>query len=292
MKEILEKVSKIDYFIDWQVTQACPGSWFSIYKGSGLEFEKITRYDLGENPRWINWAATARTGGQRILKNTYIEERELQVILVVDFSKSMDFGSERASKRRLAAEIAATLAHSAWRTGDPVGLIGYTTDVEIYLAPQRRKAYSFLIPQHVLTFQANHSPRGKISCAFANLPSKRSLIFWISDFLEELEVLEKALNVFYPRHDVIPLVIRDIRERILPEHRGGLRLRDLETGLERILWFTKKNQEVFQAEIKKREEDLTHLFKRLSLDYVWVDSRTDYLLEITKLFLSRRRKRL
>jgi uncharacterized protein (DUF58 family) len=291
MEEILKKVSKIDYYINWHTTQVCPGSWLSVYKGGGLEFDKISRYDLGENPRWINWAATARMGGQPILKNTYIEERELSVILVVDLSKSMEFGSERVSKRRLAAEIAATLAYSAWRVGDPVGLIGYTAKVEIHLKPQRQKAYNFLIPQNVLLFQTQQGNQGRISSVFKSLPVKRALVFWMSDFLEELVEIKKALRVMGSRHDVIPLVIHDPRERELPQHRGGLRLRDLETGLERILWFTKKNRETFQAEAKKREEALNSLFKQLNLDYLWIDPKTDYLLEITKLFLSRRRRR-
>jgi uncharacterized protein (DUF58 family) len=292
MKAILEKVSKIDYYINWYTTQVCPGPWFSVYKGGGLEFEKITRYDLGENPRWINWAATARTGGQRILKNTYVEERELQVIVIADLSRSMNFGSERVSKRRLAAEISATLAHSAWRMGDPVGLIGYTGEVEIFLKPKRQKAYSFLIPQNILTFQTKRGSQGKISSMLPHLPTKRALVFWLSDFLEELIEIEKALKVVCLHHDVISLIIRDTRERVLPQYRGGLRLRDLETGRERTLWFTKKNREAFQAEIKEREEDLTALFKRLNLDSVWVDPKAEYLLEVTKLFLSRRRRRV
>jgi len=291
LREVLEKVSKIDYYLNWYITRANPGSWFSVHKGGGFEFEKITHYDLGEDPRWINWKATARIGGQRILKNTYIEERELQLVLVVDFSRSMDFGSERGSKRRLVAEIGATLAHSAWRKGDPIGLIGYTTEVEIYLAPQRRESYNFLIPQNILAFRPRHGSQGKVSTVFENLPTKRALVFWLSDFLEDPAETEKALNVMYPRHDIVPLVIRDTRERTLPWYRGGLRLRDLETGVERVVWFTRKNRKVFQEEGKKREEALTHLFKRFNLDHLWVNPRTDYLLEITKLFLSRRRRR-
>jgi uncharacterized protein (DUF58 family) len=291
MEEILKKVSKIDYYINWYTTQVCPGSWFSVYKGGGLEFDKISRYDLGENPRWINWAATARIGGQHILKNTYIEERELYLILVVDLSKSMEFGSERVSKRRLAAEIAATLAYSAWRVGDPIGLIGYTVKIEIHLKPQRQKAYNFLIPQNVLSFQTQHGTQGKVSSVFESLPAKRALVFWLSDFLEELAEIKKALKVMGSRHDVIPVVLHDPRERELPQYRGGLRLRDLETGMERMLWFTKKNRATFHAEAKKREEDLNSLFKQLNLDYLWIDPKTDYLLEITKLFLSRRRRR-
>ncbi|HLC27721.1 MAG TPA: DUF58 domain-containing protein, partial [bacterium] len=109
MKDILQRLKQVNYFINWYSLSLRPGKWFSVYRGAGMEFEKISRYDFGEDPRWINWKATARFGGMRTYKNTYFEERELKLMLLVDLSGSMDFGSGRASKRRLSAEVAAVL---------------------------------------------------------------------------------------------------------------------------------------------------------------------------------------
>jgi uncharacterized protein (DUF58 family) len=184
VKEILSKIAEVDYYVRWYSGQHDLGIWPSRHLGGSSEFETISEYQVGDNPRSINWSATARTGGRRILKNTRLTESNLAVFLLVDLSQSMDFGTVRVTKRRLAAEISAILAHAAWRCGDRVGFVAYGSDVEIQWPLRNPKDYRLLIPQKVLETRSNENRGTGLGKALSGLPGKRSLIFRISDFKE------------------------------------------------------------------------------------------------------------
>lgn len=289
MNDLLRKLARVDFFIRWYVSHVGAGRRLSRFRGAGLEFEKITRYDLGEDPRWINWTATARTGGMRILKNTLIEERQLQVFLAADLSASMDFGTTRASKRRAAAEIAAVLAHVAWRAGDPVGFVGYTSKVERYWPARSSPHYRFLIPATILGGGTGSGGKADFSTVLSRLPRKRSLLFALSDFHEDLDALEPAVKTAARHHDLVPIIIEDPRERSLPDGTGLIRVRDLETGAHRSIWLNRKGREAWLERLRRRDEELTALFRRAGIDALRVNPTIDPLREIARLFLRRRR---
>jgi uncharacterized protein (DUF58 family) len=289
MTDLLRKLARVDFYLRWYVSQVGAGRRPSRFRGAGLEFEKITRYDLGEDPRWINWKATARTGGMRVLKNTLTEERQLQVVLAVDLSRSMDFGTTRASKRRVAAEIAAVVAHVAWRAGDPVGFVGYTSKVERYWPPWRSAPeFRLLIPATILS-GASSGEAADFSTVLERLPRKRSLVFVLSDFQEDLAGLEPAVRTAARHHDLVPVIIEDPRERSLPEGTGFIQMRDLETGADRSIWLSRKSRETWMETMRKRVEELTALFRRAGVETLRVDVTMDPLIEIARFFLRRRR---
>ena len=290
MKEILSKIAEVDYYVRWYSGQHDLGIWPSRQVGGSAEFETISDYVLGDNPRSINWSATARTGGQQILKNTRLTETNLAVFLVVDLSQSMDFGTVRVTKRRLAAEISAILAHAALRCGDRVGFIAYGSNVEIQWPLRNPKDYRLLIPQKVLETRSNGYTGAGLAHALSKLPRKRSLVFLISDFQEHLEEIEAALKPHSLLHDVFSIVIWDPREKIIPERRCIAALKDLETGRSRTIWLggTRKRA-AFQERAEAREERLKALFQSLSMDALWIHQETDYVREIGRLFLVRRR---
>ncbi|MFQ5898686.1 MAG: DUF58 domain-containing protein [Candidatus Methylomirabilia bacterium] len=288
MNDLLRRLAHVDFYIRWYVSQVGAGRRPSWFRGAGLEFEKITRYDLGGDPRWINWTATARTGGIRILKNTLIEERQLQIFLAVDLSGSMDFGTRRASKRRVAAEIAAVVAHVAWRTGDPVGFVGYSSRVERYWPPRSSSHYRYLIPATILDGEASSTGGADFSTVLGRLPRKRSLLFALSDFQQDLAVLAPTVRTAARHHDLVPVVIEDPRERSLPEGIGFIHMRDLETGAHRSIWLTRKVREAWLEKLRRRDEELTALFRGAGVDALRVNPTIDPLTEIARLFLHRR----
>ena len=291
MREILEKIAEVDYYVRWYSGQHDLGIWSSRQMGGSLEFETITEYELGDNPRSINWSATARTGGHVILKNTRLTEANLAVFLLVDLSQSMDFGTVRVTKRRLAAEISAILAHAAWRCRDRVGFIGYGSEVEIQWPLRNPKDYRLLIPQKVLDTRS-HGNGGGLARALSRLPTKRSLVFLISDFQEHTMGFEKALKPFALRHDVVSIVISDPREKVLPKKWCIAALKDLETGKSRTIWLGgAERKAAFQKRAEGREQGLKALFQSLSIDALWINQETDYVGEIGRLFLARRRTR-
>ena len=290
MKEILAKIAEVDYYVRWYSGQHDLGIWPSRHLGGSAEFETISEYQVGDNPRSINWSATARTGGHVILKNTRLTETNLAVFLLVDLSQSMDFGTVRVTKRRLAAEISAILAHAAWRCHDRVGFIGYGSDVEIQWPLRNPKDYRLLIPQKVLETRSDGNGGTGLGQALSRLPTKRSLVFLISDYQEDFEGMESALKPAALLHDLVSIVIWDPRERILPERWCIAALKDLETGRSRAIWLGGMGRKAaFQKRIEAKEQGLKALFRNLSIDALWINQETDYVSEIGRLFLARRR---
>lgn len=292
MKQILEKIAEVDYYVRWYSSQHDLGIWPSRHTGGSAEFETISEYQLGDNPRTINWSATARTGGRQILKNTRLTETNLAVFLVVDVSRSMDFGTVRVTKRWLAAEISAVLAHAAWRCGDRIGFIAYGSDVELQWPLRNPKDYRLLIPQKILETGSNGGQEQGLPCALSRLPGRRSLVFLISDFQKGDEGTEHALRPVAMLHDVVSIVIWDPREKTLPERRFAASLKDLETGKGKTIWLGRaKKRAAFEKQAEAREERLKALFRSLSMDALWIHQGTDYIREIARLFMARRRAR-
>ncbi len=290
MREILSKIAKVDYYVRWFSSQHDLGIWPSRRVGGNAEFEAIAEYQFGDNPRSINWSATARTGFLRILKNTRLTETNLAVFLLVDLSPSMDFGTVRVTKRRLAAEISAVLAHAAWRCGDRLGFIGYGSEVEVEWPLRNPKDYRLLVPQKILEAKVNGAGQSGLSPALLRLPAKKSLVFLISDFQGDFGEIGRTLKAVARLHDVVSIVLWDERERMLPGKRCFTVFRDLETGKERMVWLggTKRNDS-FQQRAKAREHALKELFQSLCLDALWIHQETDFVKAISQLFLARRK---
>lgn len=199
----------------------------SIFKGRGMEFVDVREYTPGDDVRRIDWNVSAR------LRKTYIkrliEERELTVLLLVDLSASGHFGTSGATKRELAAELAGTLALSAIRNADRVGLILFTSEVEHYIPPRKTRKHVQRLLRDLLT----HTPRHEgtdINAAVtfaARVTHRPALLFLISDLHDENYGM--ALKAVNQRHDLLALQVIDPRETLLPD--VGLALvRDAETG--------------------------------------------------------------
>jgi uncharacterized protein (DUF58 family) len=291
VREILSKIAEVDYFVRWFSSQHDLGTWPSRRVGGTAEFEAIAEYQFGDNPRSINWSATARSGFLRVLKNTRLTETNLAVFLLVDLSPSMDFGTVRVTKRRLAAELSAVIAHAAWRCSDRVGFIGYGSDVEVEWPLRNPKDYRLLIPQKILETKANGNGQASLSPALLRLPAKRSLVFLISDFQEDFGEVEKALKPVAHLHDVVSIVLWDPREKMLPAKRVITVVKDLETGMRRAVWLGgTKRKASFQERVEAREQALKELFQNLCMDALWIHQETNYVQEISQLFMARRRQ--
>jgi uncharacterized protein (DUF58 family) len=204
-----------------------------------MEFEEVRPYQYGDDVRSIDWNVSARTGFPHV--KLFREERELTVMLAVDLSGSLGFGTHAQLKRELAAEVAATVAFSAIRSNDRVGLVCFTDRVELVVPPRKGSRHVLRIVRDLLAFEPER--RGTdIGAAIAEadrLLSRRAVLFVVSDWQSRglapsgAEPWEEALRVARARHDVIPVVVRDRRERELPPV-GLVEFEDEETG-ERVV---------------------------------------------------------
>ena len=288
-----QRVSRIHYSIRWRPQHLRLGQHRSRLRGAGLEFDQLRESTYGEGMRTINWAATARRGGTPLLVNTYYEEKDITVMLLVDLSASMDFGSVRLSKKMLAAEVSASLVYSALLSHDRVGLLGFSSKVETYLPPRRVRGYQQVIPEAILHDAYDRTSADWIT-ATAILEERLkwpALIFLFSDFLtDDVPHLSQALSRLQGRHDVVALIITDPREEEFPSGYARMAMRDLETGQIAMYDFSANNRHIMTVAARARQHQLQQTFAHVGIASVTVTPSSDYVQDITRLFLGHRRR--
>ncbi|MCX7818202.1 MAG: DUF58 domain-containing protein [Kiritimatiellae bacterium] len=232
-QELLRKVRRIELRSRRLVNEVFAGSYHSVFKGRGIEFDEVREYTIGDDVRTIDWNVTARMGQPFVKK--YVEERELTVVLVADVSASNRFGSRAQLKSDLIAEIAAVLAFSAIRNNDRVGVLLFSNQVERFVPPRKGVAHGLRVIREVLA--AEPEQRGTDvgpAVEFLNHAlHRRAVVFLLSDFLFP-EPRRRALAVAARRHDLIAVIVQDRRELAWPRA-GVVEWWDVESGLCRLV---------------------------------------------------------
>lgn len=298
--EMLKKVRQIEIRTNRQVSENLAGAYRSVFKGRGMDFEEAREYQPGDEIRSIDWNVTARTGKAHVKK--YREERELTMMLAVDLSASGQFGSGDSSKREIAAEIASTLAFSAARNNDKVGLVLFTEDAEHIIPPRKGRRHILRLIRDILAFEPQH--RGTdIARALEEVNrilKRRAIVALVSDFLQgpdgkipdpegKSEVF-KALDITNRRHDLVCFEIVDPRETVLPAL-GVLTLEDSETGEIVSLDTSSAAVRKTYAEINARRlADFKRALARSKIDLLEIRTDKPFITPLRK-FFERRAKR-
>ena len=288
-REMMRKIRRIQIHTSHIVDDLLAGGWHSAFKGRGIEFEEVRPYQVGDDVRSIDWNVTARAGEPFI--KLFREERELSVMLLVDLSASQDFGTHLQTKRELVTELGATLAFSAIKNNDRVGLTLFTDRIEKSLPPRKGTRYVLRLIRELLHCQ----PVGqgtKLQAALEHLnrtASRRTVVFLISDFQDT--GFEKTLRVTRTKHDVIPMVISDRREVELPSV-GLLSLRDPESGRTiSIDTSSRRHRHAFRQRMHRNVQQRDALFRRLGLQPILLRTGDDYVEPLQRFFHRRERQR-
>jgi len=234
-EELLRKVRRLEITTRQVVQETLGGQYHSVFKGRGIEFESVRPYTSGDDIRSIDWNVTARTGGLHVKQ--FVEERELNVGLLVDASLSLDFGSRHPTKAEAVAEIAALLAFSAVANNDRVSLLSFADEVRAFLPARKGRSHVLRLVSDLLGLgerleQAPELGTTRLDRAleyFDRVTPRRAILFVLSDF--RVPEFTRTLRVATRRHEVIPLVVRDAWERELPAV-GLAAFHDPETGRE------------------------------------------------------------
>lgn len=287
-KELLKQVRQIEIRTKGIVNQVFSGEYHSVFKGRGMEFSEVREYQFGDDIRNIDWNVTARFGHPYI--KVFEEERELTVMLLVDLSGSLMFGSVSKTKQRVAAELSAILAFSALKNNDKVGLILFTDKIEKFVPPRKGNKHVLRIIREVLSFEPEgNSTDIKAALEFMNNAiKKRSIVFLLSDFLDD--GYEKILKVVGRKHDLIGVVLDDRRENEFPSI-GLVKFTDAETGRER--WIDTSSRRVRQAMKQARIQEISKrdsLFLKSRLDKIYVQTGEDYIKPLVQFFRLRERR--
>lgn len=287
-RQLEAKVRLIEIFSRKVVKDLLAGEYRSVFKGSGMEFDEVRPYQPGDEVRSIDWNVTARTGNVHIKR--YVEERELNLFLMLDVSASGRFGSRGKSKNEAAAEICALLAFSAIRNNDKVGLILFSDRVELFLPPAKGVRHVLGMIERILESE----PAGTgtdIAAAlnhFGHIAKKSSVVFLLSDFQDS--DFRDEMQVLACRHDLIAVPIVDRGELDLPAC-GLLELRDAETG-RRVTCDTDSSavRARFAEQARLRLNDLDELLNGIGVDRIKVFTDDDYVECLVRFFRARERR--
>ena len=286
--ELLKQVRRIEIRTKGLVNQVFSGEYHSVFKGMGMEFSEVREYQFGDDIRNIDWNVTARYG--RPFIKVFEEERELTVMLMVDLSGSLMFGSVSKTKQRVAVEVSAILAFSALKNNDKVGLILFTDKIEKFVPPRKGNKHVLRIIRDLLSFNPEGNAtdiKGALEYMNGTI-KKRSIVFLLSDFMDQ--GYSKILKVVGKKHDLIGIILDDRRENELPAI-GLIKLTDAETGQER--WIDTSSNRVRKMMRKTRSEAVNKrnaLFLTSRIDRIQIETGKDYIKPLVQFFRLRERR--
>jgi uncharacterized protein (DUF58 family) len=287
---LFRRVQRIEIQTRKLVDQLMGGDYRSVFRGHGMEFCDYRPYVEGDDPRLIDWNVTARAATPFV--KMLAEERELLVMLMVDVSGSLNFGSLNLTKADRVAETAAVIALSAARSNDRVGLVTFGHKVYNYMPPDKGRAHSLSIIQTVLE-ASDHQEKADIETALdflGRVLKRRALIFLVSDFRFGSKG-EKQIRAFSGKHDLVGIHVFDPRELRVPDL-GRIRFRDPETGDESVVNTSSPAwQKAFSAKVQETSAARESLCRRTKLDMVSISTSDDLILPLRRFFNLRRRRR-
>ena len=286
--DLLKKVRHIEIKTRGLSRNIFAGEYHSAFKGRGMAFSEVREYQYGDDMRDIDWNVTARYNKPFI--KIFEEERELTVMLLIDVSESLGFGSKSVLKRDMVAEIAATLAFSAIQNNDKIGVIFFSDKVEKFIPPKKGRKHILFIIREILGFEpdSNGTDLNMVMRYMTNAIKKRCTAFLISDFIDQ-DDYSKALQIANNKHDVVALQVFDeLSTKLVPV--GLMKVRDPETG--DVRWIntsSKKVRDQYELWWKKLQDNKNLAFRQSGVGSVSISTEGDYVKSLLQLFQKRRK---
>jgi len=284
--ELLKKVRKIEIKARGLSANVFAGQYHSAFKGRGMAFSEVREYQYGDDVRDIDWNVTARF--HRPYVKVFEEERELTVMLLIDVSGSLDFGTKRQMKRDMVTEIAATIAFSAIQNNDKIGVVFFSDHIEKYIPPKKGRKHILYIIRELLDFKPE-SKRTDIKQALEFLTSvakRRCTAFVLSDFYVQQDFLQ-TLQICNRKHDVVAVQVYDLRAKELPDV-GLMRVVDAETGFEQYIdTSSKRLRQAHQHYWMNRQQQLRETMNKSNVDMISIATNDDFVKHLLMLFKQR-----
>ena len=287
LTELLKQVKNLDIKTRNLVEGMESGTYRSRFRGGGIEFSEVREYAAGDDSRRIDWNVSARYND--LFVKEFVEEKELNVYVIMDMSASNDFGFVK-SKKELGFEVTASLMFSALKNNDRVGLGLFTDSLEKFVPAKKGKKHMMEILKKLLEYVPKNTQTDifhSLSELQTNL-KRKSVVFIVSDFISDSFV--KPLKYLKLKHQIILVNISDIHETKIPEI-GNVYLEDAESG-EQILVNTsdKKFQEQYSNLLKQTREENEYEMKKLGVDFLNLSNEEPFDVTFNRYIRSRRRK--
>ena len=299
-QDLIKKVRKIEIKTRGLSSNIFAGQYHTAFKGRGMAFSEVREYQFGDDVRDIDWNVTARF--HRPYVKVFEEERELTVMLLVDVSGSLDFGTVNQMKRDMVTEIAATLAFSAIQNNDKIGVVFFSDRIEKYIPPKKGRKHILYIIREMLDFKPE-SKRTDVAMAvefLSQVMKRRCTAFLLSDFYDK-EIrrqkpgsqnvteshLERVLTMGNRKHDIVAIQVYDRRAKTLPDI-GLMKVRDAETGHEMVIdTSSAKFRHAHTRFFMDCQEKLRQILAKSSVDWMSVGTDEDYVKALMLLFKRR-----
>lgn len=284
--DILKKVRKIEIKTRRLSNNIFAGQYHSAFKGRGMAFSEVREYQYGDDVRDIDWNVTARFHKPYI--KVFEEERELTVMLLIDVSGSLDFGTSGQLKKDVVTELAATLAFSAIQNNDKIGVIFFSDRIEKYIPPKKGKRHILYIIREMLDFspQSRKTDINKALEFLLRVSKRKCTIFLISDFYARND-FKDAITICNRKHDLVAIQVYDRRAKELPDI-GLMKVMDAETGHEMFIdTGSRKLRQAHAQYWADRQAALKDIFNKSNTDNISVATDGDYVKPLLQLFAMR-----
>ena len=284
--ELLKRVRRIEIKTRGLSNNIFAGEYHSAFKGRGMAFSEVREYQYGDDIRDIDWNVTARFHKPYV--KVFEEERELTVMLLVDVSGSLDFGTIKQMKRDMVTEIAATLSFSAMQNNDKIGVIFFSDKIEKFIPPKKGRKHILYIIRELIDFHPE-SKKTDISVGLqylTNVMKRRCTAFILSDFIDRKD-FKNAMTIANQKHDVVAVQVYDRRIEELPAV-GLMKVKDAETGVEQ--WIDTSSKAVRKAHHDwwiAQKTALDNIFQMSNVDSVSIRTDQDYVKSLISLFAQR-----
>ena len=284
--EILKRVRKIEIKTRGLSNNIFAGQYHTAFKGRGMAFSEVREYQFGDDIRDIDWNVTARFNHPYV--KVFEEERELTVMLLIDVSGSLDFGTQCQTKRDMVTEIAATLAFSAIQNNDKIGVVFFSDKIEKYIPPKKGRKHILYIIREMLDFtpESHKTDIGSALEFLTSVAKRRCTAFVLSDFYVRND-FSQTLTICNRKHDVVAIQVYDKRAKTLPDV-GLMKVRDAETGHDMYIDTSSKRLRKAHTQYwVSRQQQLSRIFTKSNVDSVTVATDEDYVRALIKLFQMR-----
>lgn len=283
-EDIRNKIKKVTIYTKRISKNAITGDYLSAFKGTGLEFDQLREYNMGDDIRFIDWNSSAKMN--KMMVKQFVEERDRTIILAIDISASSVFSSNEELRESTISNVATTLAFISTHNKDKVGALFFSDKIEKWIAPKKGRSHFGKIVEHLFSIKATNK-KTDISQALSfliSLKKKNSVVFLLSDWIDDTDKYSKLLKVASIKFDLIGMRFLDACEHTIPKF-GFLDIQDPETG-ESITIDTRKENKY----LKNRQEEQEKLFSKNKIDLLDLQVGKPFVNKIIK-FLHKRIRR-
>ncbi|HOJ64392.1 MAG TPA: DUF58 domain-containing protein [Spirochaetota bacterium] len=285
--ELLKKIKRIEIRSRVLVTEAISGGYNSVFRGYGMEFQEVREYTRGDDFRRIDWNVTARHNNLYV--KTFKEERQLTVMLLIDSSGSLEYGSKNSTKGEKLTETASVIALTAMANQDKIGALFFTSEIEKFIKPAKNKNTILRLIREILYLKSkNRGTNLNLAMDYAMKNMKRrGIIFILSDFYTDIDY--KKIFIASRKHDIIPVIFSDEFEEI-PVNIGLVEMIDNETGEIMLVDTSSVEYRESLEERKKKREQFFNELKKLNIEPLLIKTDVDIEKPLIRYFEKRKKK--